>query len=212
MKKLSIVAIALTMVTFNANAQDETMDTRSQIHIGAKVGLNYANVYDSKGEDFNADPKIGMALGAFLSIPIGTYIGIQPEVLYSQKGFKATGRLLGANYEFTRTTTYIDIPLYFALKPSEFITLVAGPQFSYLISRKDVFKTTANTFEQEQEFENDNIRKNTLGASVGLDINISHIVIGARAAWDLQENNGDGTSTTPRYKNTWLQATIGYRF
>jgi len=212
MKKLSIVAIALTMVTFNANAQDETMDTRSQIHIGAKVGLNYANVYDSKGEDFNADPKIGMALGAFLSIPIGTYIGIQPEVLYSQKGFKATGRLLGANYEFTRTTTYIDIPLYFALKPSEFITLVAGPQFSYLISRKDVFKTTANTFEQEQEFENDNIRKNTLGASVGLDINISHIVIGARAAWDLQENNGDGTSTTPRYKNTWLQVTIGYRF
>jgi len=212
MKKLSIVAIALTMVTFNANAQDETMDTRSQIHIGAKVGLNYANVYDSKGEDFNADPKIGMALGAFLSIPIGTYIGIQPEVLYSQKGFKATGRLLGANYEFTRTTTYIDIPLYFALKPSEFITLVAGPQFSYLISRKDVFKTTANTFEQEQEFENDNIRKNTLGASVGLDINISHIVIGARAAWDLQENNGDGTSTTPRYKNTWLQATVGFRF
>jgi hypothetical protein len=212
MKKLSIVAIALTMVTFNANAQDETMDTRSQIHIGAKVGLNYANVYDSKGEEFNADPKIGMAVGAFLSIPIGTYIGVQPEILYSQKGFKATGRLLGANYEFTRTTTYIDIPLYFALKPSEFITLVAGPQFSYLISRKDVFKTTANTFEQEQEFENDNIRKNTLGASVGLDINISHFVIGARAAWDLQENNGDGTSTTPRYKNTWLQATVGFRF
>lgn len=212
MKKLSIVAIALTMVTFNANAQDETMDTRSQIHIGAKVGLNYSNVYDSKGEDFNADPKIGMALGAFLSIPIGTYIGIQPEVLYSQKGFKATGRILGANYDFTRTTTFIDIPLYFALKPSEFITLVAGPQFSYLLSRKDVFANAVTTIEQEQEFENDNIRKNTLGASVGLDINISHIVIGARAAWDLQENNGDGTSTTPRYKNTWLQATVGYRF
>ena len=66
--------------------------------------------------------------------------------------------------------------------------------------------------EQEDEFDNENIRKNTLGASLGLDININHFVIGARAAWDLQDNKGDGTSSTPRYKNTWLQATVGFKF
>ncbi len=212
MKKLSLVAITLTMITLNVNAQDETMDTRDQIQFGAKVGANYANVYDSEGEEFDADPKLGMAVGAFISIPIGTYFGIQPEVLYSQKGFSATGRILGLKYDFERTTSYLDVPLYIAIKPSEFITIVAGPQFSYLLSRKDVFETAVTTIEQEQEFENDDIRKNTLGASLGLDINISHFVIGARAAWDLQENNGKGTSTTPRYKNTWLQATVGFKF
>lgn len=212
MKKLSLVAITLTMITLNVNAQDETMDTRDQIQFGAKVGANYANVYDSEGEEFDADPKLGMAVGAFISIPIGTYFGIQPEVLYSQKGFSATGRILGLKYDFERTTSYLDIPLYIAIKPSEFITIVAGPQFSYLLSRKDVFATAVTTIEQEQEFENDNIRKNTLGVSLGLDINISHFVIGARAAWDLQDNKGDGTSTTPRYKNTWLQATVGFKF
>ena len=211
-KKLSIVAITLTMLTLNVNAQDDALDTRDRIQLGAKVGLNYANVYDSEGEEFKADPKLGMVLGAFISIPIGTYFGIQPEVLYSQKGFSGTGKILGLNYDFTRTTNYLDIPLYFAIKPSEFITLVAGPQFSYLLSRKDVFATAVTTIEQEQEFENDNIRKNTLGASLGLDINISHFVIGARAAWDLQNNNGDGSTTTPRYKNQWLQATVGFKF
>ncbi|MBI2281170.1 MAG: PorT family protein [Bacteroidetes bacterium] len=213
MKKLKLVALALTIVSFSANAQDESsMDTRDELQFGAKIGLNYANVYDSKGEEFDADAKFGMAIGGFISIPIGTYIGVQPEVLYSQKGFRATGKILGLNYDFTRTTSYLDIPLYFALKPSEFITILAGPQFSYLLSKKDVFATTVTTIEQEQEFENDNIRKNTLGASLGVDINIGHLVFGARANWDLQENNGDGTSTTPRYKNQWLQATVGFKF
>lgn len=209
MKKLGIIAIALTFITVNGYAQD---DDREKIHIGAKIGMNYANVYDSEGEEFDADPKLGLAAGAFLSIPIGTYIGIQPEVLFSQKGFKATGSVLGAEYEFTRTTNYIDIPIYLALKPSSFLTIVAGPQFSYLMSRKDKFESSFLNTEQEDEFENEDIRKNTLGASLGLDININHFVIGARAAWDLQDNKGDGTSSTPRYKNTWLQATVGFRF
>lgn len=203
----------LILVSFSVNAQDNTiLDTRDELQFGAKIGLNYANVYDSKGDQFNADAKFGLAAGVFLSIPIGTYLGVQPEVLFSQKGFKATGTILGAKYDFERTTNYLDVPLYFALKPSEFITILVGPQYSYLLSTKDVFVNGVTTIEQEQEFENDNIRKNTLGASVGLDITVDHFVIGARANWDLQENNGDGTSNTPRYKNRWLQATVGYRF
>lgn len=210
-KTITIAALLITSISI-CSAQDGSDDTRDQLHIGAKVGGNYANVYDSKGEEFKADPTFGMALGAFLSIPIGTYFGVQPEVLYSQKGFEATGKILGLKYDFTRTTSYLDIPLYFAVKPSSFITILAGPQFSYLLSRKDVFATAITTIEQEQEFENDDIRENTLGASLGVDINISHLVFGVRANWDLQENNGDDASTTPRYKNQWLQATVGFRF
>jgi hypothetical protein len=43
-------------------------------------------------------------------------------------------------------------------------------------------------------------------------VNLDHTVIGARAGWDLSNNNGNGTSSTPRYKNAWVQATVGYRF
>lgn len=210
-KTLVITAIMMSFASIS-QAQDSELDTRAKMHIGAKIGFNYANVYDSKGEDFNADAKIGLAAGAFLSIPIGKYLGVQPELMYSQKGFEGTGKILGLNYDFKRTTTYLDIPLYFALKPSPFITVLAGPQFSYLLSKKDVFQTSLGSVAQEDEFRNENYRKNTFGASLGFDINVGHFVFGARANWDLQENNGDGTSTTPRYKNQWVQATVGLRF
>lgn len=147
-----------------------------------------------------------------MSIPIGTYFGIQPELLFSQKGFQATGRILGSTYKFTRTTSYIDVPLLFLIKPSEFISLVVGPQYSYLIKQTDVFANASTSIDQETEFENDNVRKNTLCFTGGVDINMKHIVLSGRAGWDIQNNNGDGTSTTPRYKNVWYQATIGYRF
>ncbi len=44
---------------------------RDQVHFGMKVGANYSNVYDIKGQDFTADYKWGMAGGIFVSIPLG---------------------------------------------------------------------------------------------------------------------------------------------
>ncbi|PKP01923.1 MAG: PorT family protein [Bacteroidetes bacterium HGW-Bacteroidetes-6] len=212
MKKIILLSALFVLTTTFSKAQDADTDMRDKISFGAKGGVNLSNVYDSKGEEFDADAKLGLAVGAFVSIPIGTYLGIQPEILYSQKGFKASGSILGSDYSFTRTTNYLDIPILVTLKPSEFFSIVAGPQYSYLLSRKDVFTGGGITIDQEQEFENDNIRKNTFCFTGGVDVNVSHVVVGARVGWDLLTNNGDGTSTTPRYKNVWYQLTVGFRF
>ena len=77
--------------------------------------------------------------------------------------------------------------------------------------KKDKFTNNVFTSEQNQEFSNDNIRKNILGFTGGVDINIKNAVLGLRAGRDFQNNNGDGTSSTPRYKNAWIQATLGVR-
>lgn len=214
MKNILNIAIFMAVSTSVVIAQDDSdsKDNREKLQFGLKAGVNNSNVYDSKGEEFDADSKFGFVGGAVIVIPLGKYLGLQPEVLLSQKGFRANGRILNNTYSFTRTTTYLDIPLQLALKPSEFITLLAGPQFSYLLKQQDVFSNSVYSYEQENEFKQDNARKNTLGAVVGLDINLKHITLGARMAWDLQTNAGDGTSSTPRYKNVWLQGTIGYRF
>lgn len=209
MKRIYLILTALTFVTLTAIAQEDSF--RESAHFGVKAGLNYSNVYDSEGEEFDANAKLGFAGGMFLSVPIAEFIGIQPELLFSQRGFQASGRLLGSNYNFTRTTSFIDIPIMLSVMPSEFITLLAGPQYSYLVQRKDVFTSPVANYEQEKEFENDNIRRNILCFTGGIDVNIQHLVLGARAGMDLQKNNGDGSSTTPRYKNMWYQATIGYR-
>jgi len=212
MKKTILIIVAIVMMASISSAQDNETDFREKLQFGFKIGLNYSNVYSTSGEEFVADGKFGLATGGFVSIPLGKYLGIQPEVLFSQKGFQASGNLLGTSYKFTRTSNYLDIPIFFALKPSEFITLMAGPQYSYLMRQKDVFANGASSIEQEKIFENDNYRKNTLCFTGGGDINLKHIVLGARVGWDLMKNNGDGTTSTPRYKNVWYQGTIGYKF
>lgn len=192
--------------------EDNWTDFSNRLTLGLKVGANYSNVYDEKDNDFNADPKFGLAMGTFISIPIGQYLGVQPELLFSQKGFKSRGSILGSNYEIIRTSSYLDIPLLIALKPNEYITLLAGPQYSYLLGQKNVFENGTTSVEQELAFDNENIRKNTLCFTLGADVNMAHTVVGLRAGWDVRHNTGDGNSTTLRYKNMWYQATVGYRF
>ena len=209
-KSIIIITTVFASLASISKAQDND-DIRSKLAFGAKAGLNVSNVYDAKGQNFIADSKAGFAGGVFLGIPIGKYIGIQPELLYSQKGFKSTGTLLGSTYSDTRTTSYLDIPLQIQLKPFEFITFLGGVQYSYLLHQKDVYAFGANSTAQNQEFKNDNARKNIFGAVFGVDVTISHFVISGKACWDLQNNAGDGSSYTPRYKNVWYQLTVGFR-
>lgn len=213
MKVIQIFAsVALVSIASIATAQQATTDSREMLRFGLKAGMNYSNVYDERTDSFEADSKIGFAGGGFLRIPIGRFLGVQPEVLFSQKGFKGSGRFMGNEYNLTRTTNHIDIPLMVALKPTDFLTLVAGPHFSYLLSRRDVFSNSTISIAQQQEFENDKIRKNTFGFIAGLDVDINRVVVGARFGWDAQTNHGDGSSSTPRYKNAWIQGTIGFIF
>lgn len=206
MKKIALIILTIAISSIISNAQDN----RGTLRFGPKAGVNLANVYDTEGEEFDADAKFGFVVGAFASIPIGELLGFQPELLFSQKGFQASGSILGSDYTFTRTLNYIDIPLLISLKPSPSFTIVAGPQYSYLMSKKDVFTNSILSTEEEEEFENEDIRKNTLCFLGGFDINFNRMVFGARVGWDLFQNNGDGSSTTPRYKNVWYQATIGF--
>jgi Outer membrane protein beta-barrel domain len=210
-KKLLLLAIA-TISMVNTKAQGIKKTNVSIINFGAKLGANSSNVYDSKGQDFIANSKAGLTFGGFVQIPISSFIGIQGEILFSQKGFKGKGTLLSNPYNYTRTTNYLDIPILLALKPVEAFTVVLGPQYSYLLSEKNVFTNTLYTTVQEQQFNNDNIRKNTLCFLGGVDVNLQKFVISARAGWDIRNNAGDGTNNTPRYKNIWYQATLGYRF
>lgn len=207
MKKIILFTAILTSTAFYTKAQD----TREGLKFGIKGGATLSNVYDSEGEHFDADPRLGYTAGLNLEVPIGKFLGIHPEVLVTQKGFKGSGTFLGTSYDYKNTKTFLEIPVLVALKPTQNISIVAGPQFAYLMSERNEFNSVFSTDEEEQ-FENDNIRKNILGLVGGINLNFNHFTVGARVGIDLQNNRGDGTSETPRYKNAWGQLTIGYRF
>jgi hypothetical protein len=215
MKKLILLIGGLLFVQL-CFSQDEPAkvkrDIRNKFMVGIKAGMNYSNVYDTEGGDIEADPKLGFVTGGFLTVPIGRFLGFHPEVLLSQKGYQASGSTLGSSYVYTRTTNYVDVPLLFAFKPAPVLSILAGPQYSYLVKQQDSFESSNLSVEQEREFENDNIRRNTLCFLGGADLNLNHFVFSGRVGWDVQNNNGDGTYSNPRYRNVWYQATFGYRF
>ena len=65
MKNAIIIAVLYFSFTYTINAQNDGMDTRENIVFGLKAGVNRSNVWDENGQDFEANPKIGFAGGAF---------------------------------------------------------------------------------------------------------------------------------------------------
>ncbi len=200
----------LSWVSVPCVAQVE--DNRENFRIGFKAGFNNSNVYDEAGDQFVANSKTGFAFGGYMCIPFDRTVGFQPEVLVSQKGFDASGMYFGNSYNFTRTTTYLDIPLQLQVKASPALSFVLGPQYSYLMKTRDEFGNGTISLVQEQQITEDNYRKNILGFVIGGDVHLNSFILSARAGWDITKNHGDGTSSNPRYKNHWLQLMAGIEF
>jgi hypothetical protein len=219
--RLLTLTIAALLVCFTPLiAQDDySYSTRSSIddqrrlpHLGIKAGVNISNIYDTKSENLTDTYKIGFAGGVFFSVPLGPVLGIQPEVIYSKKGYKGSGTILAASYRYTRNFDYIDVPILLQVKPSESVTIVGGPVFSWLLNKRFTLRDGTISVENQTALRESNIRKNTFGVTGGLDINLYPVILSGRVGFDLRDNNGDGTSTDPRFKNAWVQATVGLIF
>lgn len=211
MKIQTKISMILAAVLIAVAGYSQTSDSRESLKFGIKVGGNLSNIYDEEGKDFIAENKIGFVGGAFIAIPLGKFIGIQPEVMYSEKGFKATGKTLLGSYDFKRTLSYLDIPIQFQLKPIKEVTILVGPQFSYLLRTKNDFNGNTSTTEQD-DINADNYKKNIFGFVIGADFNFDPLVIGVRGAWDINKSDANGDTSTPRYKNQVLQLTLGFAF
>src|SRR4051812_48983008 len=97
MKKIIFLAASL----FIAGA------VNAQVKFGVKGGLDVSNITKTNDPNFSTDYTTGFNAGVTLEIPIVGPLGVQPEVVYAQKGYKAN--VTGG--EFTRTSNFIDIPL-----------------------------------------------------------------------------------------------------
>lgn len=205
--QLHVFVLLLLLIVGKGWAQEGIEST----HAGLKVGINSSNVYNGIGQDFNSDGKLGWVAGGFVSIPLWKHFGLQPELLLSQKGFHGTGSLLDASYQLKRTTTYLDIPVLIELRTNQFLTVLVGPQFSFLLSQKDELTASASSVQQQQLLAMDPFRENIIGVVIGFDVHVKRAVFSVRSGWDTMQNTKDASSLTPRYKNIWLQATVGFQ-
>lgn len=104
---------------------------QAQTTIGVKGGVNVANISTNISDLPDViDSKTGFVGGGFVTFGLGSLLAIQPELLYSQKGFQAEE--LGQTA--TLGTNYIEIPVLLKaqfklamLRPA----IYAGPVVSF---------------------------------------------------------------------------------
>ncbi|WP_217607314.1 porin family protein [Chitinophaga sp. GbtcB8] len=122
MKKfiLSMLLAASAVVTVQAQ----------KIHIGAKGGLNIANLTEID----NSKARVSGHVGGFVNIRFHQW-ALQPELYFSGQGAKYEVGL--TNADRTLALNYINMPVMFQYYIIPQFYLEAGPQLSLLVSAHD---------------------------------------------------------------------------
>ncbi len=130
MKKLFLgAAIAVSSLSF---AQQ----------FGIKAGGNLSSLSGNSLFSSESKSKFGFYAGAFVNVPVAESFSVQPEVLYSNQGAKATV----LNSDVKLNMNYINVPVMFQYNATPEFYLEAGPQFGFLVdSNLDAGNSTANT-------------------------------------------------------------------
>jgi Outer membrane protein beta-barrel domain len=105
-----------------------------QVSFGVKTGLNISNV---KFDGLNHSARLGMNAGVLSSIKLSKQFLLQPEVIYSTKGYKFPST--GLSGKGTLSLNYINIPILLGFKPIDKLVVNFGPEIGFLTAAKSKF-------------------------------------------------------------------------
>ncbi len=200
MKKLFIAAFAL----FTANG----LYAQKLPSIGIKGGANFSNIIRTGDSNYETDYKTGFHAGIFVEIPIVDRLSFQPELLFSQKGFKNQGAL----GELSQTTNWVEVPILAKINATKSFNIVLGPQVSFLTKTTNKYDGAFGSAEQIIEEDSDNLKKSIVGGVLGIGFDLTNKVsLNGRYALDLQKNER-GRSEIPEYRNQVWQVGLGLKF
>ena len=121
--------IALMLLTTATYAQE--------FHIGAKAGANLGKI---AGVAYKDNFKLGYQIGGFLEFDFTDKWGFQGEVLFNQSNTEIRNsykQVWDEKFNKNKTLDYVSVPVLLKYNPNEFLSLHAGPQFSFLTNSED---------------------------------------------------------------------------
>jgi hypothetical protein len=172
---------------------------QAQATFGVKAGASLTNFVGDNVSD-NAKNKVGFVGGLVANLAVNDMFSIQPEVLFSQKGYKLADSQSNLNY--------IDVPVMVKVNTGDngsglFFEL--GPQFGLLMSAKDEhvdFKDQFNTFD--------------FGYAAGLGYQLEGgLNFGLRyngGITNVLKDGAFGIAGQQKSRNSAFQLSVGYMF
>jgi hypothetical protein len=205
------------------------------VRLGLRAGANYSNLAGNVKNENTFNNKVGFLGGVMLNADVtgDGFFSIQPELLYSQKGFenKPTAydnTVAGVGYKEQRegkvNYNYLDLPVLLKINAGGFY-VEGGPQVSYLLSSSNETRTTrtntltgrVDNFEAQNKNDVSRLNRTELGYAAGLGYQADNgLSLGLRytgAFSDLVKSDSDGSYFNGDLNNarhSAFQASVGY--
>jgi Outer membrane protein beta-barrel domain len=193
--------------------QEASGETGLTPKFGIKGGVNLTNLYIDDVKDENV--KVGGHVGIFAKLPIANGVSIMPELLYSNKGTKATyDNFVQGSGEYRFNLNYIELPVSFVFNIVKNFNIHAGAYAAYLTSAN--VKNLQNGDIQGVETLNaENFNRMDYGLVGGLGVDVDKFTIGARYNYGLKEVGQSGSLSgdlTKNSKNSGISLFVGFAF
>ncbi|WP_276499804.1 porin family protein [Pontibacter litorisediminis] len=179
MKKL-LLSLSIALLSFAA--------AQAQSGLGIRGGANFSNLSGDLKDESRYENKVGFHGGLTYNIPVvGEFFSVQPELLYSNKGFKyedteiqlPTGTF---RREGNMNYNYLELPVLARIKAGP-IYFEAGPQASYLLSVNNNIKEYINNDRQSSattEIDKSDMKDFEFGYAAGIGITSGILSVGVR--------------------------------
>ncbi|WP_165917400.1 porin family protein [Flaviaesturariibacter aridisoli] len=169
----------------------------SKVRFGITAGINSSKFYYSGSgtSGLNTTMKVGPFGGAYVNLPLGSVLAIQPGVTYNIYGSKGSltssatvgGVTTSSTTNFQEDLHYISVPVAVQIKPGNTgFFIEAGPQANFLVAAKFKNQTPgSNSGDRDNKDDYDNFDFSAFG---GLGY-ITRIGLGFEAKYNAGFNN-----------------------
>jgi hypothetical protein len=191
------------------------------IRFGVKAGANLSNLAGDLTNQDQYNNRWGFHGGIMVNFGIADIVSIQPEVLYSQKGFKYADQnitVLNNTYRNSGNVRYdyLDVPILVRVRAAGAFFEV-GPQYSYLMNASTNREQTLNGNNVSNigsgTTDLSNVRRNEFGYAAGLGFQASNgFMIGVRyngAFTDFAKNSNYSNDEFRNARNSTFQGYVG---
>ncbi len=204
MIKHFLIAISLNLLLATA--------ATAQVQVGLKAGSILADIAtEIEGSSISdtSEPKLSYMAGGFASLPFNEKIGMQVELLYTNKGNKAS------TIEYKTNLHYINLPVLLQYKITDKLKVEAGPEIGYLLGAysRDLSRQTSFEFNTIKDFD--------VGINAGVSYDLSEkLLLGLRYNLGVYDISKDITANDPEgnpyifrtnAQNRGLQLSVGLK-
>lgn len=176
------------------------------ISLGLKGGVNMSNIVGSgySGTKLNT----GFSAGGYLTLSLLPSFAIQPEIYYTQKGWKESGTLFGSAYEGKSRLNYLEIPVLAKFSFGVLVKpyFVAGPAFATLLSAPAEVTIGGTTVTGDIDGV---LKKSDLGLVLGAGVT-TPIKLSLEARYTLGLSSIDDSGLDVTMKNSNISLLVGY--